>query len=98
MSYLVGLVAAVTGAVAVDPLLQNGRRLEHHHATRRNRHLGAGLWVTSDTLTFLAHHEGTERRQLHRLALLEAIGDLFQDQFDEGRRLPAPQYTILAYA
>jgi hypothetical protein len=30
-----------------------GRRLEHDYATRRNRHRGAGLRVTVDTLTFL---------------------------------------------
>ena len=42
-----------TGAVAIDPLLQIGRRLEHDHATRRNRQLGAGLRGTADTLTFL---------------------------------------------
>src|ERR1700716_3596987 len=30
-----------------------GRRLEHDYATRRNRHRGAGLRVTADTLTFL---------------------------------------------
>jgi len=35
-----------------------GRRLEHDYATRRNRHRGAGLRVTADTLTFLEifHH------------------------------------------
>jgi hypothetical protein len=42
-----------TGAVAIDPLLQNGRRLEHDHAMRRNRQLGAGLRGTADTPTFL---------------------------------------------
>jgi len=42
-----------TGAVAIDPLLQNGRRLEYDHATRRNRQFGAGLRGTTDTLTFL---------------------------------------------
>ena len=42
-----------TGALAIDPLLQNGRRFEHDHATRRNRQLGAGLRGTADTLTFL---------------------------------------------
>jgi hypothetical protein len=40
-------------AVAIDPLLQNGRRLEHDHATRRNRRLGAGLRGTADMLTFV---------------------------------------------
>ena len=53
MNYLVGVAFAVSRVVAVDPLLQNGRRLEHDHATRRDRHLGAGLRVTADTLTFL---------------------------------------------
>jgi hypothetical protein len=33
----------LTKRTAVDPLLQNGRRFEHHHATRRYRHLGARL-------------------------------------------------------
>ena len=42
-----------TGIVAIDSLLQNSRRLEYDYATRRNRHLGAGLRVTADTLTFL---------------------------------------------
>src|ERR1700704_2036384 len=95
MSYLVGLVAAVSGAVPVDPLLQNSRRLEHHHATRRNRHFGAGLRITADTLAFLAHHERSERGQLHRLTLLEAVGDLFQDQFDKSGRLRARQAHLL---
>jgi hypothetical protein len=52
MNYLVGLSFAVSLVLAIDPLLQNGRRLEHDHATQRNRHLGAGL-LTADTLTFL---------------------------------------------
>src|SRR6202140_976514 len=94
-SFLVGLALAVTGVLAVDPLLQDGRRLEHHHATRRNRHLGAGLRVTADTLAFLAHHERAERRQFHRLALLQTVGDLFQHQLDEGRRLRARQSHLL---
>ena len=71
----------------VDALLENRRRLEHHDTPRRNRHLGAGLRVASDTLTLLAHHERAERRQLHRLAFLQAIGDLLENQFDECRRL-----------
>src|SRR5713101_9366501 len=42
-----------TGAVAIDPLLQNGRRLEYDHATRRNRQLGAGLRVRPIRRPFL---------------------------------------------
>jgi hypothetical protein len=42
-----------TGGVAIDSPLQNSRRLEHDDATRRNRHLAAGLRVTADTPAFL---------------------------------------------
>jgi hypothetical protein len=42
-----------TGAMTIDSLLQNSRRLEHDYATRRNRRLGTGLRVTADTLIFL---------------------------------------------
>src|SRR5690349_21840452 len=75
---LAGLALAVAGVVAIYTLLQNGRWLEHHHAARRDRHLGAGLRIASDPLTFLAHHERAERRELHRLALLKAVGNLLQ--------------------
>jgi hypothetical protein len=37
---------AVSGAVAVDLSLQNGRTLEHHHATG-NRNLDARLEITA---------------------------------------------------
>src|SRR5262252_6042930 len=80
---LVVLGVAVGDSVPVDTLLQDRRRLEHHHTARRNRYFGAGLRIASDTLTLLAHHEGTERRQLHCLALLQTIRDLFQNQFNE---------------
>jgi hypothetical protein len=42
-----------TAAVAIDSLLQNGGRREHDYATRRIRHLGAGLRIAADTPTFL---------------------------------------------
>jgi hypothetical protein len=42
-----------TAAVAIDPLLQDSRRLEHDYATRRNRHLGASFRIAADTLTLL---------------------------------------------
>ena len=42
-----------TAAVAVDSLLQNSGRREHDYATRRIRHLGAGLRIAADPLTFL---------------------------------------------
>src|SRR5215471_4830929 len=64
----------------IDALLENSRRLEHHHAPRRDRHLLAGLRISADALTFLAHHERTEGRQLHRFAALETIGDFLENQ------------------
>src|SRR5437879_4083793 len=81
--------------MTVDPLLQYRRRLEHHYATWRDRHFSTSLRITSDTLTLLAHHEGAERRQLHRLALLEAISDLFQNKLDKRRRLRSRQAHLL---
>src|SRR3954449_12966351 len=92
---LLFVLGGMAVAVAVDPLLQDRRWLEHHHAARRDRHLGAGLRIAADALTLLAHHEGTERRQFYRLALLEALGYLFQHQFDEGGRLRARQPYLL---
>src|ERR1700744_2578573 len=58
--------------IAVDPLLQDRRRLEHHHAPRRDRNFGSRLRIASDALTFLAHHERAERGELHRFAFLKA--------------------------
>src|SRR5262245_27823582 len=58
---LFDLAFAIAGRMTVDPLLQNGGRLEHHHTPRRDRHFSTGLRVTSDTLTLLAHHERTKR-------------------------------------
>jgi len=43
---------AVVRSVAVDPLLQNSGRLEHHHySTRGHRQLG-GLWIAADAPAF----------------------------------------------
>src|SRR5882757_8761324 len=42
-----------TATVAIDSLLQNSGRREHDYVARRMRHLGAGLRIAADTLTFL---------------------------------------------
>src|SRR3954462_7714624 len=81
--------------IAVDALLENRRRLEHHHPARRNRYFLAGLGVTPDPLALLAHHERTERRQFPRLATLEAVGDFLQNQLDERGRFGARQSYLL---
>ncbi len=45
------LPLSVVRSVAVDPLLQNSGRLEHHDATRGHRHL-AGLRIAADAPAF----------------------------------------------
>src|SRR5436190_6546565 len=85
---------AVLG-VSVDPLLQDRRRLEHHHTTRRDWHLGTSLRIATDALTLLADDEGAERRQLHGLAALQAVRDFLQHQFDERRGLRTRKTDLL---
>ena len=43
--------------VTVDAMLEDRRRLEHHHPARRDRHFLAGLGVAPNALALLAHHE-----------------------------------------
>src|SRR5215472_6575866 len=81
--------------IGVDALLEDRGRLEHHHAPRRDRHFLAGLRITPNSLAFLAHHERAERRQLHRLATLETVGDFLQIEFDERRRFGTRQSYLL---
>jgi len=81
--------------ISVDALLEDRGRLEHHHAARRDRHFLGGLEIAPDPLALLAHHERAKRRKLHRLAALEAIGDFFQDELDEGGRFGARQSYFL---
>ena len=79
----------------IDSLLEDGGRLEHHDPARRDRHFLAGPGIAADALAFLAHYERAERRQLHRLAALQAVGDLFENQFDEGSGFRARQADFL---
>src|SRR5689334_5572332 len=81
--------------VAVDALLENGRWLEHHHAPRRDWNFLAGLRITSDTLTFFTHHERAEGREFDRLAALQTVGDLLENQLDKRRRFRARQSYLL---
>src|ERR1700751_5743701 len=41
------------GMAVVDPLLEGGGRLEHHHPTRRDRNLGTGLRIAPNPLALL---------------------------------------------
>src|SRR5437763_2740284 len=79
----------------VDALLEYRRRLEHHYAARRDRHFFAGFRIAPDALALLAYHERAERRELHRFAALEAIGDFLEHQFNERRGLGARQSHLL---
>ena len=79
-------LAAFRAAIrsGIDPLLEDSGGLEHHDPARRDRYFLAGLGIPADALTLLAHDERAERRQLHRFAALQTVGDLFENQFDEG--------------
>src|ERR1043166_9270048 len=89
-----GLLALAVAA-GIDALLEDRGRLEHHHATRRDRHFLAGLRIAPDALALLAHHERTERRQLHGLAAREAVRDFLQYHFNECRRFRSRQSDLL---
>src|SRR3972149_924305 len=73
----------VGDVVAVDALLEDRRRLEHHRPARRNRNFLAGLGIAPNALTFFAHDERTERGQLYGFATLEAVGDLLEHQLHQ---------------
>src|SRR5262249_273520 len=92
-----GLLSATALRPMIDTLLQDGGGLEDHHATRRDRHLGAGLGIASDALPLLADHEGAEGRELHGLAALEAIRDLFEHEFHECGGFGARQADLLLH-
>src|ERR1700722_14273473 len=79
----------------IDSLLEDSRRLEHHDPARRDRHFLAGLGIAADALALLAHHERAERRQFHRFATFEAVGDFLQHKFYECRGFGARQAALL---
>src|SRR5262245_2826917 len=89
------LMLATVFTTGVDALLEDGGWLEHHHPTRGDRYLFSGLRVATNPFPLLAHHERSERRQLHCLAPLEAVGDLLENQFHEGGRFGARQTYLL---
>src|SRR5262245_50616827 len=81
--------------IGVDALLEGRARVEHHPPPRRDRHFLAGLRTTPKYLAFLPHHERAERRQPHRLATLETVGDFLQNEFDERGRFGTRQSYLL---
>src|SRR5215831_1162837 len=80
---------------AVDALLQDGGRLEHHDPARRDRDFLAGLGIAADPLALLAYHERSERGKLHGFAALETIGNFFEHQLYQCGRLGARQADLL---
>src|SRR6266545_2781040 len=81
--------------LGIDALLEDRRGFEDHDAPRRNRHFLAGLGIASDPLSLLAHHERSERRKLHCLAALQAVGDLLEHQLDQHSGFGARQPDFL---
>src|SRR6476661_2579102 len=73
------------GGAVIDALLENRRRLEHHNASRRNRHFFAGFRVSANTLALLTHDKRAKRGELHGFAALKAVGDLLEHQLHQSR-------------
>src|SRR5215831_13575 len=64
-------------------LLEDRGRLERQNAASRDACWLAGLRIAAQALFLSAHHERTERAQLHRLAALQRGGDSFDDLADK---------------
>src|SRR4029078_8142334 len=67
----------------IDPLLEDGGRLEHHDATGRDWHLRAGLRIAARALALFADYKRAERRQLYVLASFETVRNFVKHQFKE---------------
>jgi hypothetical protein len=59
-------------AATLDPLLQNDRRLEQHHSTRSNRHLGDRLEMRPMRWRFLRTLKEPNPDSLHRAGLTQS--------------------------
>src|SRR6185437_9681527 len=70
---------------------ENMAGTEHQHAARRDRHLVAGLGVTTHALALLPYRERAKGRQLHGLALGQGAANLFQHILDHLGRVGAGQ-------
>src|SRR5215475_10107353 len=57
---LLRVLRSAAARVGIDALLEDRRRLEHHHAPWRYRYFGARLGIPPDALALLAHNERAE--------------------------------------
>lgn len=73
--------------LTVDLLFQDCRRFENDYAARRYCRLSAGFRVATDALLFLADNKRPERRVFNGLTLLQARGDLLQEELHHDQRL-----------
>jgi len=67
----------------VDPLLEDGGRLEHHRPPGRYRHLLTSLGIAAHALAFFADDKGAERRQLDRFASFQTVGDFLEHKLNQ---------------
>ena len=74
---------AFTRRGGIDPLLEDVGRLEHDDAAGRYRRFLTGPGIAAHALAFLAHDKRAERRQLYRLATLQAVRDFFEHKLNE---------------
>src|SRR6478609_5391483 len=83
------------GDFAVDMRLEDVRWLEDHHVPRIDRHFDARLGISADALALATDDEGTEGRQLYRLARGKRITDLGEHALDKFGRFGARKADLL---
>src|SRR5262249_14641666 len=84
-------------AAVVNALLEDRRRLEHHHTPRRDWYFFTGLWVTTDSLALLSYYKRSKRRKFDRFSALKTVGDLLEHQFYQCRRFRPRQTDFLIH-
>src|SRR4029078_952922 len=81
----------------VDPLFHDVACTKHQHAPRRDGNFLAGLWIAANALALVANAERAARRQLNRVAALEARHDLAHHQLNDLRGLVPRQTDLLKH-
>src|SRR5918994_1404853 len=81
---------AIRRSVAASyPLAHDLTGAEGEHATRRDRHLDAGLRIAADPFALVAKDEAAEARYLHILPIGEGGTHVVEDALDDSRRIGA---------
>ena len=92
-SLLAGLLVPFRAGIHLP--LEDGRRLEHDYATRRDGRSLTSLGIAAHALAFLAHDKQAERRQLYRFATLQAVCDFLEHELNEFGGFDSRQADLL---